>query len=64
MGKSRVIDKDSRMCIQSSEKDAEGRIVKKFQVAFNFVYKPVHQVMGAKDGYIMKVTTFPHNIKM
>ena len=50
--------------IQSSKKDAEGRIIKKCRIASNFVYKPVHQVMGAKDGYIMKVTTFPHNVQI
>lgn len=63
-GKSKVIDKDSKMCILTREKDEDGRVVKKFLAASNFVYKPVHQVMGAKDGYIMKVTTFPHNAQM
>lgn len=64
MGKSKVVDKNSKMCIQTSEKDGDGRIVKKFRAASNFIYKPVHQVMGAKDGYIMKVTTFPHNAQV
>ncbi len=59
-----VIEKDSKMCVETSEKDEEGRIVKKIRVASNFVYKPVHQVTGAKDGYVMKVTTFPHNAHM
>ena len=52
------------MCVQTKEKDGDGRIVKKFRAASNFVYKPLHQVMGAKDGYIMKVTTYPHNAQM
>ena len=64
MGKAKVVDKDSKMCVQTKEKDGDGRIVKKFRAASNFVYKPLHQVMGAKDGYIMKVTTYPHNAQM
>lgn len=64
MVKSKVIDKDSKMCLQSREKDSEGHIVTKIHAASNFVFKPIHQVMGAKDGYIMKVTTFPHDAQM
>ena len=64
MGKSKVVDRESKMCIQTSEKDSEGRVSKKFKAASNFTFKPVHQVMGAKDGYIMRVTTFPHNVNM
>ena len=52
------------MCLQSREKDSEGHIVTKIHAASNFVFKPIHQVMGAKDGYIMKVTTFPHDAQM
>jgi len=54
VGKSKVVEKHSKMCVQTTEKDSDGRIVKKLHAASNFVYKPVHQVMGAKDGYVMK----------
>lgn len=48
------------MCVSFKEKE-DGKVVTKIKAASNFVFEPVAQVVGRKNGYIVAVRMFPNN---
>jgi len=57
MPKTKYVEKNRRMCIRSKEKK-DGKTVKTIKAGSNFTFKPIVQVVGPKNGYIILIKVF------
>ena len=57
MPTTKCVEKDRRMCIKTKEKK-KGKTVKTVKAMSNFVFQPVVQVLGHKNGYIFSIKVY------
>ena len=57
MPKTKYVEKHRKMCIQRKEKK-NGKTVKKITAGSNFTFKPIVQVLGPTNSYIIQIKVF------
>lgn len=57
MPKTKYVEKNHKMVIRRKEKK-NGKTVKKITVGSNFTFKPIVQVLGPTNNYIIQIKVF------
>ena len=59
MPKTKYVEKNRRLCLRRKEKK-NGKTIKKIMAGPNFTFKPIVQVLGPTNSYIIQIKVFCH----